>query len=106
MRNRRRAGTGTPGNDLTRRLKPARFLATTGLFAVVLAGCAPEAPSPEALLLEVLDTDHDGWLSQAEFERLAHPDTRFAEIDTDQDRRVDQGELRVLLETQSPVLPR
>ena len=106
MRNRQRAGGGAQEQDLTPKVASASVAVIAAVLALLVAGCDPEAPSPEGQLLDVLDSDHDGWLSRAEFEHCAYPGTRFVDFDEDGDDRVDHRELRALLETVSPVLPR
>ena len=74
---------------------------------LLLFACSDEpVPEPNASsrLLSVLDANADGLLSQAEFERVAHPDQDFSSADLNGDQSVDSDELRELLMRESPLL--
>lgn len=69
-----------------------------------LAQFEPE-DSPPRRLMAVLDQDGDALLSPGEFERVAHPGRSLADHDLDGNALLDAAELRVMLQTVSPLLP-
>lgn len=72
---------------------------------ILLLACAtPDWTHEQALrpALDRVDTDHDGTISAAEYERVAFNAPTFAVADVDGSGGIDVGELEVLLETQNP----
>ena len=75
---------------------------------LLLVACSDPAPvksTASTRLLAVFDDNSDGVLSQAEFERTAHPDQEFEASDLNGDQSIDASELHELLMRESPLLP-
>lgn len=54
--------------------------------------------------LQALDTNHDGLLARAEYERVAYGEPGFATVDTDKDGQVSLAELDAAVTATDPVL--
>jgi hypothetical protein len=87
-------------------LEPILFaMAAVAMGAAVYLGLRDPPlryPQTTAILMQVLDPDHDGSISQAEYEALTSGGGSFALLDQDRDQRLSQREVELLLLTVNP----